>query len=138
VLLITFSNTGKANAISITDNMKSVIKNPYEAPTNSQEEIYQDILYSILTPYIQNEVDNYYREILTVSPIVDPISIKILSMERPNGDKTFYFIIEMQVMPYIEAHNSVGIDNITISVDGIGEIKVLKFQHIKDYLKPPN
>ncbi|WP_238881281.1 DUF3888 domain-containing protein [Clostridium sp. YIM B02551] len=138
VLLITFNNTAKAAAVSMANNMKTMINNPYKESKYSQEELYQDILFSMLTPYIQKAVDDYYRELLTVTPIVDPMSIKILRVDRPNGYRTFYFIIETQVMPYIGPHNSVGTDNVTISVGGIGEVKILKFKHIEDHPLPPN
>ncbi|MBU3156360.1 DUF3888 domain-containing protein [Clostridium estertheticum] len=52
---------------------------------------------------------------------VDAWAIDILSVERPNGYRTFLFIIKMEVIPYVGPHLSVGVDRITITVDGIGE-----------------
>ncbi|BDR71718.1 Uncharacterised protein [Clostridium tetani] len=132
VLLLTLTISSNVIAFSKTNNMKFMLTTPYNVPKHSQEELYQDILYSMLTPYIQKSVDDYYTKFLSIKPIVDPMSIDILSVERPNGYRTFYFVIKMKVMPYVGSHNTVGIDHITITVDGIDELKVNDFEHIED------
>lgn len=102
---------------------------------HSKEELYQDVFCTLLMPYIQKSVGDYYTKFLTEIPLVDSGDIDILSVERPS-----YFVIKMEVMPYIGPHLSVGVDRITITVDGIGEVKVTKFEHIKSYYLdlPPN
>jgi len=102
----------------------------------SKEEQYKDIFCSLLLPYIQKSVDDYYTKYLTTGGLVDPWDIEILSVERPNNN--FEFVIKMQVRPYVGPHISIGVDNITITVEGYGEVKVNKFEHIQsDYLKLP-
>jgi len=103
----------------------------------STEEQYKDIFCSLLLPYIQKSVDDYYTKFLTTGGLVDPWDIKILSVERPNNN--FEFLIKMQVRPYVGPHISIGVDQITITVEGWGEVKVNKFEHIQsDYLKLPS
>ncbi len=99
--------------------------NNYISPEGSKEELYQDIFMAMLNPYIQKAVNDYYGNYFVVDPFA-----KILSIERPNGYRTSYFIIKLQVMPYQGAHNTVGIDNITLSVSTSGA-KVEKFEHIE-------
>ncbi|MCB2318795.1 DUF3888 domain-containing protein, partial [Clostridium tagluense] len=41
---------------------------PYHPAKQSREELYQDIFISLLLPYIQKEVDNYYSKYLTDTP----------------------------------------------------------------------
>lgn len=111
---------------------------PYQPPEQSTEELYQDIFLSLLLPYIQNEVDKYYSKYLTSPPIVDPYMVDILSAQRPNGYRTYFFRLKLQVNSYIGPHNSVGLDYITVTVGGSGDVKVEKFEHIKSYALPPN
>lgn len=91
-------------------------------------------------PYIQKSVGDYYTKYLTDISTVDPWSIDILSVERPNGYSTFVFVIKIQVIPYIGPHIGVGVDHIIITVDGTGEVEVKNFEHIKSYYLelPPN
>ncbi len=86
--------------------------------------------------YIDKAVDNYYEKNLGYSPGVAPWQTDVLSIERPNGYRTFLFIVKLEVKPYLGAHNSIGVDHITIKVSS-GEVKVEKFEHIKDYPIPP-
>ena len=59
----------------------------------SKEEQYKDIIGSLLLPYIQKSVGDYYTKFLTEMPVVDPWDIEILSVERPND---FYvFVIKL-------------------------------------------
>lgn len=110
----------------------------YKPPEQSREELYQDISFSLLSPYIQKSVEDYYTKFLTDIPTVDPWAIDILSAERPNGYRTFLFVLKIQVKPYVGPHLGVGVDRITITVNGAGDVEVNSFEHIKDYELPPH
>jgi hypothetical protein len=110
----------------------------YQPPEQSREELYQDIFISLLLPYIQNEVDKYYSKYLIDTPMIAPYTVYVLSAERPNGYRTFFFRLKLQVNSYIGPHNSVGLDYITVTVGGAGDVKIEKFEHIKSYVLPPN
>lgn len=99
----------------------------YTPQPYSKEELYQDIFMSMLIPYIDEAVSNYYGKSLSVY-----IPGKILSIERPNGYRTLYFVIKVQVSSYEGPHNFVGVDNITLSVAG-KNIKVEKYEHVSTY-----
>ena len=101
-------------------------------PEGSVEEIYQDIFVRLLSPYIEGAVENYYGQPFSVAPY----SVRVLSVERPNGYRTFEFLITLEVMPYYGPHNSVGVDRITIRVKS-SKAMVEKFDHIKSYDIPP-
>lgn len=111
---------------------------PYQPPEQSREELYQDILISLLLPHIQKEVDKYYSKYLTQTPHVAPYSVYILSADRPNGYRTFIFNLKLRVDSYIGPHNSVGLDYLTVTVGGSGDVKIEKFEHIKSYKLPLN
>jgi hypothetical protein len=127
------------NAIQTGTNVYNPVKTCFEPgkpATGSIEEIYQDVFMTLLLPCINKAVDNYYEENTGYTPIVDPWQPDVLSIERPNGYRTILFIIKLEVMPYLGAHNSIGLDHITIRVSS-GEVRVEKFEHIKSYPIPP-
>lgn len=102
-------------------------------PEGSLDEIYQDTIMSLIYPYVADAIENYYGQPFAHAPWSDTI----LSIERPNGYRTFYFVIKLEVLPYYGAHNTVGVDHITISI-GVDKVKVEKFEHIETHLIPPN
>lgn len=84
-------------------------------------------------PHIDQAVTEYYGR-----PLMYGLeSVDILSVTRPHGYRTFEFEIQLQVKPFVGAHNTVGIDNITIRVKP-GEIEVEKFEHIQSFEPPPH
>lgn len=112
---------------------KTMIYSDSTPPERSREELYQDIFMSLLMPYIDKAVYDYYGQTFAV----DPWSPKVLNIERPNGYRTFYFIINLEITPYYGPHRWVGVDQIAISVGGIGKVNIEKFEHIKTYYIPP-
>lgn len=70
--------------------------------------------------------------------MVAPYTVYVLSAERPNGYRTFFFSLKLQVDSYIGPHISVGLDYATFTVGGSGDVKIEKYEHIKSYVLPPN
>ncbi len=111
---------------------------PYQPPEQSREELYQDIFITLLMPYIQKEVDKYYSKYLTQTVEVFPYTVYVLSAERPDGYRTFFFRLKLQVDSYIGPHISVGLDYITVTVRGSGDVEIEKFEHVRSYMLPSN
>ena len=86
----------------------------------SLEEIYQDVFMALLSPYIGKAVEDYYGQPFSV----DPWANKVLYIRRPNGYRTIYFEMELRLIPYYGPHRSVGIDHITLTVTGDGNVVV--------------
>lgn len=61
-----------------------------------------------------------------------------MSAERLNGYRSFLFNLKLRVDSYIGPHNSVGLDYITVTVGGSGDVKIDRFEHIKSFELPPN
>lgn len=126
---------------SITSAVSQVAKNTttssekkYIVPKQSQEELYQDIFNTLLSPYIQKAINNYYEKYLTISPTYSPDYVEILNIERPMGYRTFSFLIKLQIKTYVGPHIDIGVDQLTIRVsEEDGKVTVEKFEHIKDY-----
>ncbi len=115
-----------ANNISVANPTYFI---PHEPAEGSLEEIYQDVFMVFLDPYIEKAVEDYYG----IPYAVAPYMTKVLSIERPNRGRTFAFLIKLEILPYTGPHNTVGKDHITIRVQAGPEVKVEKFEHIKDF-----
>lgn len=124
--------------INPISRVKVDINNTYKPIEGSTEELYQDIFVSLLDPYIQKAINDYYLKYFKGPPLFAPYSVNILNVERPNGYRTFLFIIKLQVSPYFGPHLVVGTDNITIKVDASGKAQVEKFEHIESFELPPH
>lgn len=105
-----------------------VINGTLETPKeNYDEDVINDIMLSMLMPYISEAVYDYYGE-----PKQYALNdAKIILAERlPIGQ--FYFEIIIQVISFEGAHNpSYGLETITIRKDYSG-INVINFKH-EDY-----
>lgn len=104
---------------------------------NSKEAIYRDIVLSLLNPYIQKEIDNYYKGYLSESPTIAPYSVDIINFKREGG---IGYLIELEVIahPYVGPHNTVGDDRMIIETGASGSVKIKKFEHLKSYTLPWN
>ncbi len=118
--------------------MLTTLYKPSQPARESREELYQDVFISLLLPSIQGEVNKYYSEYLTEPPMVAPYTIFVLSAKRPDGYRTFFFRLKLKIDSYIGPHISVGLDYLTLTVDGSGNVVIEKFEHIKSYELPPN
>lgn len=128
---LVFSTLASANTVYPPDL-------PYHPPEQSREELYQDIFMSLLLPYIQKEVDKYYSKYLTGPPTVAPYTVYVLSAERPNGYRTFFFRLKLKVESYTGPHIGVGQDYITLTVGGSGDVEIEKYEHIIDKYEKRN
>ena len=138
ILLFIFGIPFNCYTYADIDNIRAQSKNPYIPLEHSREELYQDIYMTLLLPYIQDEVDKYYEEYLSTSPIIAPYSVKILEAYRANGYRGFDFRLKIELHPYVGPHLEVGLDYITIRISSTVNVKVEKFEHIKSYKLPWN
>jgi len=108
-----------------------------ELPENSKEAIYRDVSISLLIPYVQKEINNYYKDYLTELPIVFPYSVDIVNVEREGGNG---FLIKLEVIahPFVGAINTVGDDRMIIETGAFGSVEIKEFEHIKSYPLPWN
>ena len=131
IFSLTYFPTSLIAAEPIKD-AKQGLPYTYTPPEGSVEELYKDILVTLIEPYITNEVEKNYGRLLQY----DLFNIEFLKIERPSY-RSFTFLIKMQIKPFVGAHNTIAIDNITIRVSPI-ETKVEKFEHIKSFPIPPH
>lgn len=121
------------------NGFSAAAKNESITTKESNVKIYQDVSLVFLNPYIQNAVDDYYKEYFRNSPTVVPYMNDVLKASRPRGEGSYIFLIEVEVLPYFGPHLTVGVDKLTLRVrPGYNDVQVLKFEHIKSNPLPPN
>jgi hypothetical protein len=110
-------------------------KNSSDEPSlYSKERLYQDIMFNLLYTNIEDEVDKYYLQYMTISPSVYPYQIQVLYVERISGG--YRFKLKLRVNPVYGPHLRVGTDDITFLIGSTGRVTVDKFEHIKSYKLP--
>ncbi|WP_097027817.1 DUF3888 domain-containing protein [Clostridium peptidivorans] len=131
IYLICFSTN--ANALTTEPHNDATHGIPYKyTPTEgSVEELYKDIIVTLLEPYITDEVTKQYGQLLQY----DLFAIEFLKIERPEY-RSFDFLVKLQVEPFVGAHNTIGVDEIIIGISPI-KTEVKSFKHIKSFPLPP-
>ncbi len=100
-------------------------------------DIYRSLSLTLLSPYVDKAIGDFYDEYMTYLPREDTWFYQILSIERPHpGD--YSYIIKLEVLPYVGPHLSVGRDHITLKTDLSGKVMVEKFEHLESYELPPH
>lgn len=82
-------------------------------PRNSKEKLYEDVFTTMLLPRLQNAVNRYYEEYLSVSPTVAPNDVTVLKLDRLCENETVDFLLKLKLQSYIGPHLDVGLDYIT-------------------------
>ncbi|KRE38750.1 hypothetical protein ASG81_19675 [Paenibacillus sp. Soil522] len=77
----------------------------YKPRQDSTELQLQDMLMLLLSPAVDDSVNNYYRKFLKESPLVYPYQSNIVRIERTNGFRGFIFLITVEVMPVVGPRN---------------------------------
>ena len=109
-------------------------------PKDTEEQIINDILMLLLGPEIDKAVSNYYSDYLVESPTVYPYQVEIVNVERMGEFRTFHFLIILEILPVVGAHNPVGKDRLTFEIAPTipDQVKLKKFEHLESYDVPPH
>ncbi len=123
------TNLPRAEVQFGSENNQIITKEP-------KEQLYYDLFITMLYPYVEKSIDNYYDEYMTYLPGEAPYSYKFIKIEK-TPELNYSFTIVLEVQPYVGPHLSVGRDRITFNID-IDGVKVKKFEHLESYELPPN
>ncbi|WP_252244890.1 MULTISPECIES: DUF3888 domain-containing protein [unclassified Clostridium] len=130
--LTSIFDTNKAFAL---DTKQYSAEEVFKSSEDSKEILYQDMVISLLIPYIQKEINNYYKEYLTELPIVFPYSVDVINVKREGG---YSIELELIVHPFVGPINIVGDDRIILKTGAFGTVEIKKFEHVKSYPLPWN
>ncbi|NOU97861.1 DUF3888 domain-containing protein [Paenibacillus sp. LMG 31456] len=109
-------------------SIQPVYAKPHEEPL-------QRIVLTLLAPKIQEQINRYYKDKLTVSPTFSPF------LGGTNLDVEYHpshIDVHVKTIPYVGPHLDVGMDSMRFRIDNTGTVMVLEYKHIRDYELPPN
>lgn len=114
--------------ISFSVLIQPVYAKPHEEPL-------ERLVLTLLVPDIQEQINRYYEDKLTVSPTFSPfLGGTELNVEYHPS----YIDVTVTVIPYVGPHLDIGMDSIKFRVDNTGDVLVLEYKHIMDYDLLPN
>ena len=112
-----------------------------DKPKQDSEELrLQDMLMNMMTPYIENDLRNYYYPKIAkdFSPIVVPWKIEVLESRRVNGFRGLILQITFEIEPTDGGQwIPIGRDRMTYEVSSGPEVKLINHTHLKTYKYPP-
>ncbi|NLK72821.1 MAG: DUF3888 domain-containing protein [Clostridiales bacterium] len=100
-------------------------------------QVYYNLFITMLYPYVEEAVGNYYDDYMTLLPNEAPYSYNFISIKKMVPELNYSYIVELEIHPYVGPHLSVGRDRITFKIDLKG-VKVEKFEHIESHILPPH
>ncbi|MEO2203083.1 DUF3888 domain-containing protein [Paenibacillus pabuli] len=93
------------------------------------------LVLTLLAPKIQEQINYYYKNKLTVSPTFTPF------LDGTDVDVKYHsshIDVQVKTIPYVGPHLDVGLDSMRFTIDNSGSIVVLEYKHIRDYDLPFN
>lgn len=100
----------------------------------SSEQVYYNLFITMLHPYVNEAIADYYSEYMTTSPNTAPYIYELTSIEKEYG-LNYSYTVEIEVNPYIGPHLTVGRDRITFKIK-LGEVNLEKFEHLESHELP--
>ena len=112
--------------------LKKQESTPQWPENTGSDGLYRDIAIRLLSPYIDEAIKDYYGQSFTH----DPWSDQVMKLTRLKAKDRLFYIIKLKVIPYTGPHNSVGVDNITLSINTGPEVRNEKFEHLETHEWP--
>lgn len=107
------------------------------ASENNENPLCKAVIARLLSPHIQEEINNYYKPILKNPPTYAPFYGTEIRCDRASTNETKYSVTAT-VSPYVGAHISIGVDEITFSVGLNGDVQTISYKHIENHKLPPH
>ena len=98
----------------------------------TEDEIKDELIIAIFVESITKYVNDYYSEFYSGQIMVYNYEIDILEMEKTNGVIT----VKFGVTPMVGAHNPLGYDELSYSVNYAGKGTLTAYEHIENYPLP--
>ncbi|WP_241242994.1 DUF3888 domain-containing protein [Paenibacillus whitsoniae] len=127
-----------ANANAPFVSSAAPFDNPHEDARALQ---LQDMLVLFLLPAMREKLSQVYARYLKATPDIFPYFVQVTDIQRPNGFRSFEFLITLDVIPTVGPHISVGKDRFTYKISPGPSIKLVNYQHLKSpdpQAFPPN
>jgi hypothetical protein len=99
----------------------------------SRNNLKDELILSLLNPCITSAINKYYRQYFNSELEVYNYENEILDITSSN-----YLTVRIGVFPQIGAHNPVGYDRLTYTVDANGTVTLQNYEHLASYEIPPH
>jgi hypothetical protein len=109
----------------------------FSTTPNKNESVCKSVIARLLSSHIQAELDMYYKKILVYPPIYAPFYGTEVTCADVSTNKTSYAVTVL-VRPFVDAHVSVGVDEIQFLVSVNGEVTTVSYKHVEDHKLPPH
>ena len=97
---------------------------------------YDVALINACLPQVQEAVDNFYADYLSITPTAANYVTTVESVTTDDNHNNATVVLN--VYPYVGPHDSVGCDRITLTLSNTGTITVQDFAHLKSETLPDN
>lgn len=118
--------------LALHDKKKPEGMQTFSVDAVTEDEIKNELIIALFIESITKNVNHFYSEFYSGQIAVYNYEVDVLELEKNNG----YISIEFGVTPQIGAHNPLGYDELTYSIDSAGNGKLTKYDHIKNYPVP--
>lgn len=118
--------------LGMHDKQKPDEMQTFSVDAVTEDEIKDELIIALFIESITNYVNHFYTEFYSGQIAVYNYEIDVLELEKNNG----YISIKFGVTPQIGAHNPLGYDELTYSIDSAGNGNLTKYEHIKNYPVP--
>lgn len=118
--------------LALHDKKKPEGMQTFSVDAVTADEIKNELIIALFIESITKNVNHFYSEFYSGQIAVYNYEVDVLELEKNSG----YISIEFGVTPQIGAHNPLGYDELTYSIDSAGNGKLTRFDHIKNYPVP--
>ena len=118
--------------LALHDKKKPEGMQTFSVDAVTEDEIENELIIALFIESITKNVNHFYAEFYSGQIAVYNYDVDVLELEKNSG----YISIEFGVTPQIGAHNPLGYDELTYSIDSAGNGKLTRFDHIKNYPVP--
>ena len=125
-------------SLVLVPSFQTISASTTEPTEDSNELRLQDMLMLLLTPYIEEDLTNYYSKIRKdVSPHVTPWKIEVIDTKR-NHFRGFKMQITFEIEPTDGGQwIPIGKDRMTYEISSGPVVKLIHHTHLKTYKYPP-
>ena len=117
----------------LCENSKEKYLETFDVNSITEEEITDELVIALFIKEITNEVINYYSKYYLGEIEVYNYEVNIVNIEKK---KSGFISIKFGVTPQIGAHNPLGYDELSYSVDSSGNKSLISYEHLKNYEVP--
>ena len=100
----------------------------FNVNVQTEQGIKDELIIAVFVQNIRKLVEEYYSQNLAKDVTVYNYETTILEVEKLDGG---LIQIKFGVTPQVGAHNPIGYDEVTYTIDSIGNIQTVDYQHIK-------